>query len=141
MRYSRRCNHAERFQLQLPGVHSLRVHRSTARDRRTDGDRAKPVSDGSVSAGDVSVLWTEAGSAESAVLGGGWLCAAVQTAGNRQLSMAEDKERGSSSDITTVPMADGRTEYRAAEGAQASDRAEHDIIAKTVEMLDFHAFL
>ena len=30
-------------------------------------------------------------------------------------------------------MADGRTEYRAAEGAQASDRAEHDIIAKTVE--------
>ena len=30
-------------------------------------------------------------------------------------------------------MADGRTEYRAAEGAQAGDRAEHDIIAKTVE--------
>ena len=47
--------------------------------------------------------------------------------------MAEDEGRGPSSDITTVPMADGRTEYRAVEGAQAGDRAEHDIIAKTVE--------
>ena len=47
--------------------------------------------------------------------------------------MAEDEERGSGSDITTVPMADGRTEYRAAEGAQAGDWTEHDIIVKTVE--------
>ena len=86
-------------------------------------------------------MWTEAGPAESAVLGGGRLCAAVQAAGKRQPSIAEDEERGPSSDITTVPMADGRTEYRVAESAQAGVRAEHDIIVKTAEMLDFYAFL
>ena len=56
-----------------------------------------------------------------------------KTAGTGQLSMAEDEEGGPSADITTVPMAHGRAEYRAAEGAQASDRAEHDIIVKTIE--------
>ena len=55
--------------------------------------------------------------------------------------MAEDEERGSGSDAAAIPLADGGAKYRAAEGAQAGDRAEHDIIAKTVEMLDFHAFL
>ena len=47
--------------------------------------------------------------------------------------MAEDEERGPGADITTVPMAHGRAEHRAAEGAQGGDRAEHDIIAKTIE--------
>ena len=101
----------------MPGVHSLRVHGSAAWDRRTGGDCAKPVSDGSVSAGDVSVLWTEAGPAEGAVLGGRRISAAVQAAGERQLSMAEDAERGSGFDAAAIPLADGRTEYRAAEGA------------------------
>ena len=45
----------------------------------------------------------------------------------RQLSMAAKWRRGSGDDATAVPLADGRTEHRAAEGAQAGDRAEHDI--------------
>ena len=49
------------------------------------------------------------------------------------MSTLKDEGRGPSSDITTVPMADGRTEYRAAEGAQAGVQTEHDMTAKTVE--------
>ena len=55
--------------------------------------------------------------------------------------MAEDEERSTGSDAAAIPLADGGAKHRAAEGTQAGDRAEHDIIAKTVEMLDFHAFL
>ena len=47
--------------------------------------------------------------------------------------MAEDEERGSGSDAAAIPLADGGTEHRAAKGAQAGDRAVHNIIAKTVE--------
>ena len=47
--------------------------------------------------------------------------------------MAEDEERGSGSDAAAIPLADGGTEHRAAEGAQAGDWAENDIIVETVE--------
>ena len=117
----------------MPSVHSLWVHRLTARDRWTGGDCAKPVSDGAVSEGDVSVLRTEAGPVEGAVLGGGRISAVVQTAGAGQLSMAEDEGRGSGSDAAAIPLVDGGVKHRAAEGAQAGDRAEHDIIWETVE--------
>ena len=45
--------------------------------------------------------------------------------------MAEDEERSSGSDAAAIPLADGGTEHRAAKGAQAGDRAVHDIVAKT----------
>ena len=51
--------------------------------------------------------------------------------------MAEDEERGSGSDAAAIPLADGGTEHRAAESAQAGDRAKHDIIAKFVEKTGF----
>ena len=47
--------------------------------------------------------------------------------------MAEDEERGSGSDASAIPLADGGVKHRAAEGAQAGDRAENDIIVETVE--------
>ena len=47
--------------------------------------------------------------------------------------MAEDEERGADSDTAAIPLADGGAKHRAAEGAQAGDRAEHDIIMETVE--------
>ena len=47
--------------------------------------------------------------------------------------MAEDEERGADSDAAAIPLADGGAKHRAAEGAQASGRAEHDIIVETVE--------
>ena len=46
--------------------------------------------------------------------------------------MAEDEERGSGSGAAAIPLADGGAKHRAAEGAQASDRVEHDIIVKTI---------
>ena len=133
MQSFRRFNHAERFQLQLSGVYCLRLHRSAAWDRWTGGHCGKPVSDGSVSEGDVSVLRTEGGPVEGAGLGRGWISAVVQTAGAGQLSMAEDEERGSGFNAAATPLADGGAKNRAAESAQAGDRAEHDIIEETVE--------
>ena len=47
--------------------------------------------------------------------------------------MAEDEERGSGSDAAAIPLADGGAKHRAAEGAQAGDRAEYDIIEEIVE--------
>ena len=47
--------------------------------------------------------------------------------------MAEDEERGLGSDAAAIPLAAGGAKHRAAEGAQAGDRAEHDIIVETVE--------
>ena len=47
--------------------------------------------------------------------------------------MAEDEERGADSDAAAIPLADGGAKHRAAEGAQAGDRAEHDIIVKTIK--------
>ena len=117
----------------MPSVHSLWVHRSAAWDRWTCRDCAKPVSDGPVSKGDVSVLRTEAGPIEGAVLGGGRISAVVQTAGAGRLSMAEDAERGTGFDAAAIPLADGVAKHRAAEGTQAGDRAENDIIVETVE--------
>ena len=47
--------------------------------------------------------------------------------------MAEHEGRGSGSDAAAIPLADGGAKHRAAEGAQAGDRAEYDIILETVE--------
>ena len=47
--------------------------------------------------------------------------------------MAEDEERGADSDAAAIPLADGGAKHRAAEGSQAGDRAEYDIIVGTVE--------
>ena len=76
---------------------------------------------------------TEAGPVEGAVLGRGWISAVVQTAGAGQLSMAENEERGSGFDTAAIPLADGGAKHGAAEGAQAGEGAEYDILVGTVE--------
>ena len=43
--------------------------------------------------------------------------------------MAAERRRGTGYDAAAVPLADGGTEYRAAEGTQAGVRAEHDILS------------
>ena len=63
--------------MQLPGVHSLWIHRLAARDRRIGKHRAGAVSNGPVSKGDVSVLRATSRPVEGFILGGGWLSAAV----------------------------------------------------------------
>ena len=47
--------------------------------------------------------------------------------------MAEDEERSPGTDNPTVSVADGRAKHRAAEGTQAGDRAEYDMIKGPVE--------
>ena len=48
---------------------------------------------------------------------GGRLCAAVQAAGEWQLSVAAKWRRGACDDAAAVPLADGGAEYRTAESA------------------------
>lgn len=63
--------------MQLSGVHSLRVHGPAARDRWTGQPGTAAVSDGPVPKSIISVLWQAAGPDKSAVLGRGWIPAAV----------------------------------------------------------------
>ena len=63
--------------MQLPGVHSLWIHRLAARDRRTGEHRTGAVSNGPISKGDVSILRAATGPAEGAILGRGRISAAI----------------------------------------------------------------
>ena len=77
--------------MRVPGIPGLRVHRPAAGDRRTGGAGADAVSSEPVPGCAVPVLRAAKGSDQGAVLGGRWVCAAVQAAGERELSMAEER--------------------------------------------------
>ena len=74
---SKLLNHAERFQVRLPGVYSLRIHGFTAGNRRTGQYRARAVPTGPVPASTVFVLRAEARPDQGVVLGGGRVSAVV----------------------------------------------------------------
>ena len=98
------------------------------------------VPDGSLSAGAVSVLRKTAGPAQGSVLGGRRVSAVVYVAGKRQFSMAQ-KHRGSAGlDAPAVPLADGGTEDRAAEGKQSSEWPECNIMPENAENIGFTLF-
>ena len=98
------------------GIHCLWVHRSAERDRRPGDMGATAVSSEPVQQYAVPVPRLPAGPDQGAVLGGGRIRAGDKAAGRGKLPMASKQYGDTAVELPAVPMADGGTEDRVAEG-------------------------
>ena len=98
------------------GIHCLGVHRSAERGRRPGDIGATAVSSEPVQQYAVPVPRLPAGPDQGAVLGGGRIRAGDKAAGRGKLPMASKQYGDTAVELPAVPMADGGTEDRVAEG-------------------------
>lgn len=111
----------------VSGVSCLWIYGSAKRDRWACGAGTAAISLGPISKHTVPVLRSPEGPNQRTVLGRRWIPAGIQTAGERELPVAEGRERGEGNHGTAVPVAHGGAEYGAAESTPSGDRTEHHI--------------